>query len=217
MSEGDPFKRAPFAGQRTHLNRRVFEINGDTNRGIIVHAGKEFSYGRLNSDSTLEGLMQARALFQELDEKYGVKHAGFQPVVGEVGGEVGEYIVSAKIDGLPMASPDDVPIPEVAYASVRELLGRLGTYLDHKSKQSEPGLTDIFRLEQYVFKPDSQQLILVDVDPYFAEGASPMSAVKDMEPMAGAVLSPAELEEWGKQMAVPVSREMALVELDVAF
>ena len=142
-------------------------------------------------------IKEAKELFSEIEDSYGIKTAGFSPAVVEddLYGR-GELVVSKKINGKTIGETDNLS-PDEKVAG-RELLYKLTSYITEKSKSGEPFLSDISPLRQYVLQEDSNEFVLVDMDP-FVDACTPErlhSFAFQLEEWAVRVLEDNEYSVW---------------------
>ena len=165
------------------------------------------------TEEALQNLRQARELFKELEEKYGVKNAGFAPaVVAHNTYETGEMVVSKKIDGRfpadPEDNPEEPPFMERELPAARRLFTRLNTYLQDKRESGAPILADVSEIRNYVYENEKDEFTLTDMSPIVSTGGD-----KDcdffaygLEKWAIFILEPDEFLEW-QQSAYPVNNQ----------
>ncbi len=161
--------------------------------------------------ANIDGLNQAAKLFQELTEEYGIRHAGFRPMVGELeNGGKGAYIISDKIDGYQYHATNTdttdkgrsqiklVPAHQVA---AEDLLNKLSTYWVKKSIGQEL-LSDIYSLDQYVYTDPTEEkphgeFVLVDMDPETRTADQSLTySWKSLQQLAKTVLGDDGEQQW---------------------
>ncbi len=211
----DKLKNAPFnQAEVTEIKSSLHKIGNK-----IVHTTAEFGYRDPddmsmkydNSTRThLEGLKRARELFAELTDVYGVSHAGFAPVVGthDDGNTVG-FVASSFVEGESCVDPGVGKIPDHQKPAAKKLLDKLTVYATDKHQKDEEALTDIFKLEQYKYVPDKDEMILVDTDPLYNGEWGGIIANRDLPPIARQVLDREELNDWYQRItSIDNSREL---------
>lgn len=190
-----PFRPEKFDNLPEAPDKMLYKY-GDKN---VIRGNGEFGFGKTKKEKrqlTQVGLVAARKLFTELEDNYGIKTAGFAPVVGHYrDSDVGAIIVSRRIDGEHY-KPSEKLEGDKAKAA-KNLLGKLTTYLlDNHTKQVD-FLTDVGSLEQYVYKPSSKEYILADTDPYFGQGyVEEGMMLSNISSWARQILEPNEFEQW---------------------
>lgn len=212
---------SPFQNGETpsELSNVLFEHAVQPDSLIRIHT--EFGIDQDNPVSaTYEGLRKSRELFTELESNYGIKHAGFHPVIGELpSGDTAGYIVSDKIEGYaykndPGQDKTDyletlIIQPEHIPAAIA-LLQSLSDYWTDKVSTGDDMLTDIFSIDQYIYDPTTDEFVLVDMDPYFVDKSQMKDELQSqmvigysghrLQELAETVLDPRDLEVWQKGM-----------------
>ena len=176
--------------------------------------------------ATTEGLRESIKLFTDLENNYGIRHAGFQPVIGQLpSGHVGAYIITDKIEGhsyRPEPSQEKSDYleslrlnPEHIPAGIA-LLQSLSSYWKDKVGNRDAMLTDIFSIDQYVYDQSNDKFVLVDMDPLFANETKMNDEIESqwvltytankLEGLAKSLLDSHELEVWEKSMKTKSSQ-----------
>ncbi len=188
-----------------------------THGDLFVRSGNEFSFFDTGILSHVLGLRIARELFNELSDEYGVEHAGFMPVIGRTqSGRSGEYIVSHKIDGEVCVNPVNQTVPDTQIPEARVLLDKLSNYAITKHEAGDPMLVDIFKLEQYIYVPERDTMVLIDTDPYFESQHGGSFAYHDMQPLARQLLDQDSYQEWNTVMS-RIAQESEQIAFDESF
>lgn len=180
--------------------------------GTVIKTTGDFEYddegyaysGEELKNETVKGLRKAKQLFRELTDDYKVKTAGFEPVMGHTyERNVGAIYVTAKIAGESYSPTDTIPDDKLPAA--QQLLKRLTRYLLDKHTEEGQFLSDIGSIEQYVFDPESQDFVLVDIDPYISQGyKAEGNMLSNMSIWATRVLQPEEFEAWHSEMVAQI-------------
>ncbi len=155
-------------------------------------------------DDLVDRLSKVRSLFKELKDDFHVPHAGFEPIIGHYRDrQIGYVAVSDYKDGI--ESTSDHALAEVARPAARRLLFNLTNYLLTKHASEELFLSDIGHIGQYIYEPDQDEMILVDMDPYASSGyAAEGMMLSNMNLWAKDVLEPEEFAAWHRDMVEEV-------------
>lgn len=151
-------------------------------------------------EKALVNIKEARRLFTELQDKYGIEHAGFYPAIVETKDKgIGNMVVSTDIVGWQRS---DEAIPPEELPAARQLFGKLTTYMIDKNRSGENQLSDIASISQYIYQPEKDEFVLADTDPYFdSDIETRQTFYLDLQAWGQTILSPDEFKEW--QTAVP--------------
>ncbi len=186
----------------TPFNDRLVKANYDENisdlrrlkyspeqivRAVAVKELEQFSeLETLNSNGSekskikalQEHLAKCRALFDELNDTYDICIPKFYYVIGEAPPKPkapGTTIYTAikevqgtNVDNYLKLEDSAIPLNEV-----EQLIAKLLNYITHKFILQEPFLSDIIRLDQYLYGTcegiEKNSIILVDTDPLYQE------------------------------------------------
>lgn len=170
--EGAPLDNARLIPMSERCSGMVYGFSGRPD--TAVRFTDEFGYGqdeRSQKYLAFEGLKRAGKLFAELQGKYGIETVGFRPVVARFGSQnIGGMIVSDKINGE--FHEEGAELPANRRPAAQRLLSRLSRYIVDKHRTQEPFLSDIASLEQYLYMPEKDEFVLVDIDPYIDTSAN---------------------------------------------
>lgn len=226
--------RAPFPNSDQPLKKMslfLYEHPSMPNHVIREVGGYSFNQNRQDAlANTHKALVEGKKLFTDLEDTYGVKHAGFMPVVGESDkhDKTSGYIVSRKINGFAYKRPKvsneledrDVVaeiLPEHKPAA-EALLTKLSKYYVDKGNSGEAFLDDIFSIEQYIYteptveQPDGE-FVLVDLDPPEMgdedSNISPVYAGRNLNNLAGSILEPTDFASWQQDIQEQLQNPIA--------
>jgi len=210
INESLPIKTEGLQHFRLDEDERLLEYKNGPD--VMIRPSFEFGFGEVDINKkhkiTYEGLKEARELFVELEERYGVENIGFKPVVIDHPKRgVGSLIVSPKFSGE--FYDNNEVLMGTKLNAAKDLLGKLSSYFVDKQMNNERYLSDVFDLRQYGYNRESQKYILLDVDPYIEDhNTLPLLNDDPLVLFAKKVLEPEEYPSWLHHIE-EVSQEVA--------